>query len=216
MAGKSNPPATGDRNARTARYGVPALARGLELLESLSSDRMPATVADLTRRLGVPRSSVFRMLATLEDKGYVQVDPAGRTFVVGPRVLQLGYQFLASRDVVQVARADVEALARETGISAHLVIRDERDIVYVFHALGSSTFISNLNVGDRLPAHATPSGQFLLSDFTSDELAVLYRGIKLEPITSQTPKSLAALVKAIHAALAAGYIVSYGSVHRAA
>ncbi len=196
------------------RYDVPGLNRGLDLLESLSEDRMPATVADLTRRLALPRSSVFRLLRTLVDKGYVQMDPSGKTFVLGPRVLRLGYQFLASRDVVQAARDDVEALARDTGISAHLVVRDGRDIVYVLHALGSSTFVSNLGVGDRLPAHATPTGQFLLSGLTEAELARLYRGARLDATSPQTPKSLAALRKVRAAGLATGYIVSFGAVHK--
>lgn len=196
------------------RYHVPGLERGLDLLELLSADRQPATVADLTRRLNLPRSSVFRLLHTLEDKGYLQVDPTGKTFVLGARVLQLGYQFLASRDVVQLARGDIEALARATGISAHLVVRDGRDIVYVLHALGSSTFVSNLGIGDRLPAHATPTGQFLLSNLSSEELAKLYRGVKLEPTSPQSPKSIVALAKVIATAAAAGYLVSLGAVHR--
>lgn len=196
------------------RYDVPGLSRGLDLLESLSEDRMPVTVADLTRRLDLPRSSVFRLLRTLEDKGYVEVEPSGKTFVLGPRVLRLGYRFLASREVVQAARKDVDALARTTGISAHLVVRDGRDVVYVLHALGSSTFVSNLGVGDRLPAHATPTGQFLLSGMTHAELTKLYRGTRLESTSPQTPRSLAALVKVMAAGLAAGYIASYGAVHR--
>ena len=199
--------------ATVNRYDVPGLTRGLDLLESLSEDRMPATVADLTRRLALPRSSVFRLLRTLEDKGYVQVDPTGKTFVLGPRVLRLGYQFLASRDVVQAARSDVEALARATGISAHLVVRDGRDIVYVLHALGSSSFVSNLGVGDRLPAHATPTGQFLLSGLTHAELGKLYRGTRLDSTSPQTPKTLAGLMKIMAAGLATGYIVSFGAVH---
>src|SRR6266571_2201938 len=98
-------------------YAVPGLQRGLEILEVLSQDKRPATVAELTKRLKLPRSSVFRILWTLEQKGYVETDASGKSYELGPGVLRLGYQHLASRDVVQIARAEIEALAKHTGIS---------------------------------------------------------------------------------------------------
>ena len=72
-------------------YVVPGLDRGLEVLEALSQDKRPATVAELTKRLDLPRSSVFRILCTLERKGYVEADASGKAYELGPGVLRLGY-----------------------------------------------------------------------------------------------------------------------------
>lgn len=204
---------TTQTSSKEPNYHVPGLDRGLDALELLSRNRVPLTVAELTRLLDIPRSTVFRILVTLERKGYVEVDPSGKAYVLGPGILRLGYQFLASRDVAQVARADLEALARRTGISAHLVQRDKRDIVYLLHVLGNANFVSNLGVGDRLPAHATPTGQLLLSALSRPDLLALYRDVKLEVLTGQTPKTSTALATVVAAAAARGYVVSEGAVH---
>jgi DNA-binding IclR family transcriptional regulator len=194
-------------------YIVPALARGLEVLELLSQNGRPATVAEITQELQLPRASVFRILYTLQHKGFVETDAAGKTYQVGPGILRLGYQYLATRNIVKVAQADIEQLARDTGVSAHLVVRDGTDIVYLFHAPGNSNFISNLGIGDRLPAHATPAGQLLLSQLSPDELSALYKGRSLETLTDQTPRSRRALTEVLEQALKRGYVISNGSVH---
>jgi DNA-binding IclR family transcriptional regulator len=194
-------------------YAVPGLERGLEILEALSRDKRPATVAELTKRLDLPRSSVFRILYTLERKGYVETDASGKAYALGPGVLRLGYQHLASRDVVQVARAEVEDLARRTGVSAHLAVRDGRAIVYLIHAPGNANFVSNIGVGDRLPAHATPMGQLLLSELSRDELSALYEDVTPESLTAQTPRTPGKIAKAVESAAAAGHVISHGAVH---
>lgn len=194
-------------------YLVPALDRGLEVLELLSQDGRPATVAEITRRLKVPRASIFRILSTLQHKGFVETDASGKAYQLGPGILRLGFQFLATRDIVQVARAEIDDLARRTGVSAHLAIRDRTDIVYLIHALGNSDFVSNLGVADRLPAHATPMGQLLLAQLSRAELAELYKDQAMESMTDQTPRSRRAITEAAAAALKTGYVVSHGAVH---
>ena len=198
---------------KTANYIVPALDRGLEVLELLSRDGAAATVADITRRLKLPRASVFRILWTLQHKGFVEADASGKTYQLGPGVLRLGYQYLATRNIVKVAQADIEQLAQKTGVSAHLVVRDGTDIVYLFHAPGNSNFISNLGIGDRLPAHATPAGQLLLSQLSRGEISSLYKNHSMNALTAQTPRSRRALMHAVERAAKHRYVVSHGTVH---
>jgi len=192
---------------------VPGLDRGLDILEALSQDRNPATVADLTKRLNLPRASVFRILWTLERRGLVDLDASGKAYVLGPGVLRLGYQYLASRDVTQTARPEIEDLAKRTGISAHLAVRDGQEIVYLIHAPGNSNFVSNLGTGNRLPAHATPIGQLLLSGLSRDQLLALYPQDKLQTLTKQTPRNRKQLIHVVNAAAARGYVISEGAVH---
>lgn len=198
---------------KNLNYIVPALDRGLDVLELLGKDGKPATVAEITQRLKLPRASVFRILITLQQKGFVETDPSGKAYRIGPGVLRLGYQLLATRSVVKVAQDDIEQLARETGVSAHLIVRDGTDIVYLSHAPGNSNFISNLGIGDRLPAHATPAGQILLSELSADEIAALYKGRSLESLTAQTPRSRRSLLETIQKSAKRGYVLSYGAVH---
>jgi len=200
-------------DAFNGKYIVPALDRGLDVLELLSQDTKPKTVAEITDRLRLPRASVFRILYTLQHKGFVETDASGKTYQLGPGVLRLGYQYLATRNIVKVAQTDIEELANKTGVSAHLVVRDGTDIVYLSHASGNANFISNLGVGDRLPAHATPAGQLLLSQLSHDEIASLYKGRSLEHLTEQTPRSRRSLLEIVDEAGKRGYVISHGSVH---
>src|SRR5438552_17200404 len=101
--------------AAQPNYIVPALDRGLEVLELLSQDGQPATVAEITRQLKLPGASVFRILYTLQHKGFVETDATGKTYRIGPGVLRLGYQYLSTLSVVKVAQADIEQLAQKTG-----------------------------------------------------------------------------------------------------
>lgn len=194
-------------------YTVPALARGLDVLALLSEDSHSATVTEITQRLKLPRASVFRILCTLQERGFVDTDASGKSYRLGPGILRLGYQYLATRDIAQVAQADIEDLARRTGVSSHLAVRDGTDIVYLVHAVGNSNFISNLGVGDRLPCHATPMGQLLLGQLSRDEIAGLYKNRRLEAFSHQTPRSKSALFEVVSAAAANGYVISHGSVH---
>jgi DNA-binding IclR family transcriptional regulator len=194
-------------------YIVPALDRGLAVLEFLSRDGKPATVSEITRQMRLPRASVFRILSTLQTRGFVEVDASGKAYQIGPGVLRLGYQYVSTRDVVRVGQSEVERLAQRTGVSAHLAVRDGTEIVYVLHALGNSNFVSNLAVGDRLPAHATPTGQLLLSQLSREEISSLYKKGPLETLTDQTPRSRRALMDVLGRAAKRSFVVSHGAVH---
>jgi DNA-binding IclR family transcriptional regulator len=111
----------------------------------------------------------------------------------------------------RLARPELEALAAATRVSAHLAIRAERDIVYLLHIPGTAGFISNISAGTRLPAHATPMGQILLSKLSRKDLFALYDGVPLPALTSKTPTSLADLAAAVARAGADGVIISRGS-----
>jgi DNA-binding IclR family transcriptional regulator len=193
-------------------YTVPALARGIEILEALAAEGRPMAAAALADRLGLPRSSVFRLIYTLAQKGLIEVDAQRRSCTLGAGVLRLGYSFLVGQDLTQVARPALIQLAERTQVSAHLAIRSERDLVYLLHIPGPAGFVSNVPAGTRLPAHATPMGQLLLSGLPRAALAELYDGHPLTALTAQTPTTLAALEAAIARAAARGHVVSRGSM----
>ena len=86
------------------RYRVPGLERGLRLLQCFSRDRPVATLADLGRELDLPRTTVFRLAQTLEHMGFLQRAEGSRDYRLGPAVLGLGFEFLASLEITELAR----------------------------------------------------------------------------------------------------------------
>lgn len=192
------------------RYTVPALMRGLQLLMQFNRDERELTGADLARRLDLPRASVFRMLQTLEQGGFVERVGDGASYKLGLSVLRLGFEFLASMELTEHGRPVIESLRDATGYSAHLVVRDAREVVFIAKAAGRSALFHSIQVGARLPAHATVLGRLLLSGLDMAALSQLYPEPVLPAFTPRTPTSLKALKVLIDQDRENGYGVSQG------
>ena len=192
------------------RYTVPALLRGLELLGCFSRQSPTLSGADLARQLGVPRASVFRMLQTLEQAGFVERVGDSSHYRLGLGVLRLGFEYLASMELTEHGRPVIEALRDQSGYSAHLVVRDAREVVFVAKAPGRSAMFQSIQVGARLPAHATVLGRLLLAGLSLADLGDLYPDAALPTYTPKTPATVAALKALIDTDRAAGYGISQG------
>ena len=193
-------------------YFVPGLQRGLLVLEALAAARRPLTVTELGRKLGLSRSSTFRLTYTLSQMGFIEPAEGTKVFRLGPRVLNIGFAYLASQDLIELARTDLETLRNNTNVSAHLAIRDHREVLYLSCVQSRSGFLSNMNVGTRLPAYATPIGWLLLSDLSTRELAALFTDEVFEPLTDLTPRDVQELAKRIAESVANGYVISRGII----
>jgi DNA-binding IclR family transcriptional regulator len=196
--------------ANDDRYTVPGLARGLQLLMQFNRDERELSGAELSRRMGLPRASVFRMLFTLEQNGFLERCPDGVSYKLGLAVLRLGFELLASMELTEVGRPVIEELRDRSGFSAHLVVRDARDVVFIAKAAGGNAMFHSIQVGARLPAHATVLGRTLLSDIDMKELAALYPEPTLPAYTPKTPTNLQDLKALIDQDRDKGYGVSMG------
>lgn len=193
-------------------YFVPGLGRGLLLLETLADARRPLNVTEIAKRMGLTRSAVFRLTYTLRHMGFIEEMPASKSFTLGPRVLNIGYAFLASKDIIEVSRSDLELLRDVTNVSAHLAIRDRTEVLYLSCVQTRSGFLSNLNVGTRLPAYATPMGWLLLSELSPKDIRNLLAQTPLETLTELSPRTVADVIQRIAEVAAHGYAISRGVV----
>lgn len=192
------------------RYTVPGLERGLRILGEFSRREPTLTAPELARRLGVPRSTIFRLLVTLENMGFVERTPDGRAHRLGLAVLRLGFEYMASLDIVELGRPLLERLRDDTGYAASLVVRDGRDIVYLQRSAPQSPFATSVTVGTRLPAHATVLGHVLLGDLSLAELRALYPEARLTGTGPNTPADADALFELVQQTRQRGYVVAEG------
>lgn len=192
------------------RYNVPALERGLRVLGEFSRETRSLTAPELARRFKLPRSTVFRLLTTLENLGFVERDAGAREYRLGLAVLRLGFEYLASLSLNELGQPLLERLSAATGQSCCLVVRDGRSIVYLARVASPSPFVSVVNVGTRLPAHATVLGRVLLSDLSLPELRELYPESRLESHSALTPRTVTELFDLVHVDRQRGYAVSEG------
>lgn len=192
------------------RYSVPGLERGLRILTEFTRETPTLTAPELARRLGVPRTTVFRLLVTLESLGFVERASNGREYQLGTAVLKLGFEYLASLTLTELGRPILEQLRDEFNYSSNLVVRDGRDIVYVQKAAAGSIFTSSVHIGTRLPAHATVLGRVLLSHHGFDALKALYPEETLKTYGPSTPQTVQDLYELLQQDKARGHIIADG------
>lgn len=185
-------------------YLVPGLERGLRLLQLFRPGRAELGAPEIAREMDLPRTTAFRLLQTLEALDFVERASNG-AFRLGPAVLRLGFDLVASLDVGERGREVIEKLSQDTGESAQLAVLDGRELVVVAKKNPSAIFASNVQVGTRMPAHATVVGRILLQDA---DLRKIYPEGKLKAITPLTPKTVAELERLIAQDRARGYAIS--------
>jgi DNA-binding IclR family transcriptional regulator len=185
---------------------VPAVERAARLLDALASSRQPLSLADLARRLDLPRSSVHGLLATL-----VALDLARRNgdaeFSLGPKTLQWADAYGAQSDVLRAfdAQADrIPPLATETVMLATL---EGADVVYLACRQGSRALAVNFRVGGRFPAAFTSSGKAMLASLPDETVRERIAAAGLRRMTRHGVSSVAALLRQLEAARADGYAI---------
>lgn len=192
------------------KYMVPALERGLRLLQEFGRGNATLGAPELARRLQLPRATVFRMLNTLEAMGFLQRAEGGNDYRLGLAVLRLGFEFLSSLDLTELGQPVIARLCAEIGFPCNIVVRDGRSIVYVAKVTPPTPLTSSVRVGTRLPAHATLLGRVLLSDLSLPELRALYPEEHLEGHTQQTPGTVLDLFNLVEADRQRGYVAGAG------
>src|SRR6476661_5345685 len=121
--------AAGEQTRNTAHSQ--SLERGLAILSAFRSGKPLLGVSDLSREVGLSRSTTQRYIATLDGLGYLQQDPPTRKYRLGPRVLDLGFSAINSMDLREVAAPHLRDLSDSTGFTVNMAILDDLDIVYV-------------------------------------------------------------------------------------
>ncbi len=192
------------------KYIVPALERGLRLLGEFSRDSRTLDAPELARRLDLPRSTVFRLLNTLESMGFLERIGSGNDYRLGLAVLRLGFEYLSSLELTELGQPVIARLCDEIRYPCNIVVRDGRSIVYVAKVTPPTPLTSSVRVGTRLPAHATVLGRILLEDLTLPELRTLYPEEHLEVFSSSTPKTVLDLFNMVEVDRQRGYVLGEG------
>lgn len=185
---------------------VQSFARGLAVIRSFSAEAPGQTLTEVAQRAGLTRAGARRILLTLEQLGYVQV--LGRRFSLTPKILDLGFAYLSSLPMWNLAEPVMQALAAEVGESCSAAVLDGDDIVYVLRVPARKIMSINLGIGSRLPAYCTSMGRVLLAGLTPDELRLRLAAAAQRP--AHTPRTLTqpmALLRAIEAARAQGWAI---------
>jgi IclR family pca regulon transcriptional regulator len=163
---------------------VQSFARGLGVIRAFGPRSKTMTLTEVAHKTGLTRAGARRILLTLQTLGYVALD--GRNFSLTPRVLDLGYSYLSSMPLWDVAQPIMEELADRLHESVSVSVLDGDEIVYVLRVPTHRIMTIGLSIGSRLPAYCSSMGRVLLGALPEAELdRVLGRG-KLASLTRHT------------------------------
>lgn len=185
---------------------VEAFARGLAVIRAFGPNSRELTLSQVAELAQVTPAGARRLLHTLITLGYARVD--GRHFSLTPAVLDIGYSFLNSLTLREVALPYLEQFARDHGEICSLSLLDKNDIIYVARAEIRSPSARRLITGERLPAHATSTGHVLLAQLSPQELDDFLAQAPFERLTPHTLVDAGALRGAIAAAQSQGYALA--------
>jgi IclR family pca regulon transcriptional regulator len=152
------------------RYYIEALGRGLHILEAFTEQAPSLSLTEISSKVGLDKSTVFRFVYTLEKLGYLARDPDTKRYRPGLKVLRLGFASINSLDLRQIAQPYLKALAAQTGETTNMTVRDGAEVVYIARNKTRQIININLQVGSRLPVYCTSMGKAQLIDRSRVEL----------------------------------------------
>ncbi len=186
---------------------IRSLQRGLAILEIIGKREQSASLADLSRELGLHPSTVFHLLKTLLALGFVAQTPGAKTYRLGPRVFQLASAATHEQALVDLAMPSLVELVRITGETSHLAIYDRGEVIVIAKLDGSGPLRLTERIGTPRPAHCTAIGKVLLAALTPAELSAHLAERRLARYTPRTITAAARLRAELRRVREQGYAV---------
>ncbi len=188
---------------------VPALTRASQILDVVMAAEQPQTVSTLARDLGLPKSTVHGLCATLVHLGLL-TRRDGNSFRLGPHVMRWASAFLARTDLTAEFSAlwdDLQVLTNET---ITLSVLDGADVVYIGCRNSSSPLGISFRIGMRLPAAFTATGKAIMSTMRESQVREIMSRPWPEPLTSRSVRSINALLRELRDSRERGYSIDDG------
>lgn len=185
-------------------YSVPALEKGLDILECLSASPQPMSLAELARDLQRGPAEIFRMLVCLERRAYIRRDPVSGKYALSLRLFEIAHAHPPLRTLLDAAREPMQDVASKLGESCHLSIIERDQLLVIAREASSENIRLTIEVGGRFEPGRTVSGRLLMS---SEDASMTARDETLEGVDDAVVR-IGSPGGAVHAALAVSWLRS--------
>lgn len=142
---------------------VKSVSRALDIIALISMKKVGLGVTEIANQMDINKSSVFRILSTLVQYGYVEQDKQSSRYKLGYKFLELSSRLLESIDFREEANPFLKELEAETNEVIHLVVYDQGEVVYIEKLEGNEILRMHSKVGKRAPMHCTSVGKAILA-----------------------------------------------------
>lgn len=166
--------------------GTAALDKALDVLDAVGQAPQGLSQAELSERLALPRTTLYRLLGTLVGRGLLRRDPLRRVYCLGFRCFEYARRAYAMPDLAAAAAAELRMLRDLTGETTYLGALDGHEVVALERYDGAHSHRSHSALGERKPLHSTSQGKAILSALPAEHRDALVRDMSLKPVTSRT------------------------------
>ena len=175
---------------------VQSLERGLSVIRAFDAEHPKLTLSEVAASTRLSRAAARRFLRTLVQLGYMRSD--GSRFTLRPKILELGYAYLSSLTLPEVAMPHLEQLVEQVHESSSVCELDGEDVVYIARVPTKRIMTVTISVGTRFPAYATSMGRVLLAAQSDEWLDDYLSAASLRGLTGHTITSASALRRELH------------------
>lgn len=142
---------------------VKSVGRAMEVIDIVSTNKSGVGVTEIASQMDINKSSVYRILNTLEEYGFIEQNKESGKYKLGYKFLEISSRLLDSMDLRTEAAPFLQSLEDYTNEVIHLVVYDQGEVVYLEKLEGSETLRMHSKVGRRAPVHCTSVGKAILA-----------------------------------------------------
>jgi IclR family KDG regulon transcriptional repressor len=187
-----------------SNYIIQSVSHALDVLEEFQGDVDELGVTELSKKLKLHKNNVFRILATLQSRSYIEQNKANENYRLGVRCLELGQTFIHQRGMLKQAKPVLHELAEKTGETSYVSIMRENEVVYLDSVESETTVRVVSRLGLHMPIHATAAGKALVAFESEEDLRKRF-GEELKGYTGKTIRTIEELLRDLEGVREKGY-----------
>ncbi len=189
-------------------YVIQAVINALDLIEQFKGDVNELGVTELSKRLNLHKNNIFRLLATLESKGYIEQNKLNENYRLGVKCLEIGQNFLKQTGLLRQARPIMEELSAKCNENIYLSVLRGKNVVYIDVVEANQAVRVTSRIGAQLPTYCCASGKAQIAALTElGEDIEKYLPSKIKPITANTKKNIEEINKELEFVKKNGYAI---------
>lgn len=190
-----------------SEYLIQAVSHALDLLEQFHGDVDELGVSELSKRLKLHKNNVFRLLATLESRGYIEQNKATENYRLGLKTLELGQTFIRQMGLLRQSKPVLDTLVSECNETSYVAVLKDFNIIYL-DAVETDMIVRVVpRVGSQMPAYCTAAGKIHLAHMSDEELENYFQQREFKPFTDKTITDREELKKQLRLVVDNGYAV---------
>ncbi len=181
-----------------------SLLKALDILGSFSAERPRRSLTELSREMNIPKSTVHRLLRTLQSRGFIE-QVKGEEYSLGSNIIALTQAVRVNVEVRDRAATVARSLAEASGESVYVAVAEATGVLYIYAVETSKRLRARTAVGDRAPFYCTSIGKACLAFMPDQERNALIAALNLIPATKHTITSAASLAADLEETIHRGY-----------